>query len=72
MRYRSEDEDSARWLDFPFREGDIVISTRSKGGTTWLLSRHGTCWFGPHREERSSHGYFGPLGSSDRPGDPRR
>lgn len=35
VRYRSEDEDSARWLDFPSREGDIVISTRSKCGTTW-------------------------------------
>jgi len=34
-RYRSPDEDSARWLDFPFRQGDIVISTRSKSGTTW-------------------------------------
>ncbi|MFY1700645.1 sulfotransferase domain-containing protein [Micromonospora sp. WMMA1923] len=36
FRYRSPDEDSARWLDFPFRDGDIVISTRSKSGTTWL------------------------------------
>ncbi len=35
LRYRSSDEDSARWLDFPFRPGDIVISTRSKSGTTW-------------------------------------
>lgn len=35
-RYRSADEDSARWVDFPFRDGDIVISTRSKSGTTWL------------------------------------
>ncbi|MFI5495440.1 sulfotransferase domain-containing protein [Actinoplanes sp. NPDC051859] len=35
MRYRSADEDSARWDDFPFRAGDIVISTRSKSGTTW-------------------------------------
>jgi|SRR5271166_553538 len=35
-RYRSSDEDSARWWDFPFREGDIVISTRSKSGTTWV------------------------------------
>lgn len=35
MRYRSPDEDSARWDDFPFRPGDIVISTRSKSGTTW-------------------------------------
>ncbi|HXQ44316.1 MAG TPA: DUF120 domain-containing protein [Acidimicrobiales bacterium] len=36
VRYRSEDEDSARWQDFAFREGDIVISTRSKCGTTWM------------------------------------
>ncbi|MFF5177698.1 sulfotransferase domain-containing protein [Micromonospora sp. NPDC000316] len=35
-RYRSEDEDSARWVGFPFRDGDIVISTRSKSGTTWM------------------------------------
>jgi hypothetical protein len=35
-RYRSADEDSARWDGFPFREGDIVISTRSKSGTTWM------------------------------------
>ncbi len=36
VRYRSADEDSARWLDFTFRPGDIVISTRSKSGTTWM------------------------------------
>ncbi|NEE00870.1 sulfotransferase domain-containing protein [Phytoactinopolyspora halotolerans] len=36
IRYQSADEDSARWLEFPFREGDIVISTRSKSGTTWM------------------------------------
>lgn len=36
VRYRSADEDSARWLGFPFRHGDIVISTRSKSGTTWM------------------------------------
>ena len=35
MRYQSSDEDSARWDGFPFRHGDIVISTRSKSGTTW-------------------------------------
>jgi hypothetical protein len=34
-RYISEMEDSHRWLDFPIRDGDIVISTRSKHGTTW-------------------------------------
>jgi len=36
VRYRSPDEDSARWEGFAFREGDIVISTRSKSGTTWV------------------------------------
>jgi aryl sulfotransferase len=36
VRYRSRDEDSARWLGFPFRAGDVVISTRSKSGTTWM------------------------------------
>lgn len=35
-RYTSADEDSGRWEDFPFRRGDIVISTRSKSGTTWM------------------------------------
>lgn len=35
-RYRSPDEDSHRWLEFPMRPDDIVISTRSKSGTTWL------------------------------------
>lgn len=34
--YTSSDEDSARWWDFPFRSGDIVVSTRSKSGTTWV------------------------------------
>ena len=28
--------DSTRWNDFEFRRGDIVISTWSKAGTTWL------------------------------------
>ncbi len=36
FRYQSPDEDSARWLGFPFRTGDIVISSRSKTGTTWV------------------------------------
>ncbi len=35
-RYRSADEDSARWTGLEFRDGDIVISTRSKHGTTWM------------------------------------
>src|SRR6266487_4727030 len=36
LRYRSHEEDSERWVGFPFREGDVVISTRSKSGTTWV------------------------------------
>jgi len=36
VRYVSPDEDSSRWTGFPFRDGDIVISTRSKTGTTWV------------------------------------
>lgn len=36
LRYVSADEDSARWEHFRFRDGDIVISTRSKSGTTWM------------------------------------
>lgn len=36
IRYTSPDEDSARWTGFPFRDGDIVIATRSKTGTTWV------------------------------------
>lgn len=36
VHYRSSDEDSERWLRFPHRRGDIVISTRSKSGTTWV------------------------------------
>jgi hypothetical protein len=35
-RYVSPDEDSGRWVGFGFRAGDIVISTRSKTGTTWV------------------------------------
>jgi aryl sulfotransferase len=47
FHYATHDEDSARWWEFPFREGDIVVSTRSKSGTTWmqmicLLLVHGT------------------------------
>ena len=34
--YHSEDDDSARWQHFPFRDGDVVVSTRSKHGTTWM------------------------------------
>ena len=36
VRYRSDMEDSARWDGFVLRPGDIVISARSKTGTTWV------------------------------------
>jgi aryl sulfotransferase len=36
IRYQSILADSARWEGFPFREGDIVISTPPKCGTTWI------------------------------------
>jgi aryl sulfotransferase len=36
VRYRSHDEDSARWKGLELRPGDIVISSRSKTGTTWM------------------------------------
>jgi aryl sulfotransferase len=35
-RYRSVVADSARWDNFAFRSGDIVISTPPKCGTTWM------------------------------------
>jgi hypothetical protein len=36
VRYTSADDDNMRWERFRFRDGDIVISTRSKSGTTWV------------------------------------
>lgn len=35
FRYVTGDEDSGRWTGFQFRDGDIVISARSRSGTTW-------------------------------------
>ncbi|WP_086839514.1 sulfotransferase domain-containing protein [Amycolatopsis kentuckyensis] len=35
-RYRTVVSDSALWARFPFRAGDIVISTPPKCGTTWM------------------------------------
>jgi RimJ/RimL family protein N-acetyltransferase len=34
--YKSDVDDNLRWADFAVRDGDIVISTRSKSGTTWM------------------------------------
>jgi tryptophanase len=33
--HRNAVMDSTRWDGFPFREGDIVIATWAKSGTTW-------------------------------------
>lgn len=35
-RYRTVVSDSAMWADFPFRAGDVVVSTPAKCGTTWM------------------------------------
>jgi hypothetical protein len=35
VRYHSIIADNARWEGFPFRDGDIVLSTPAKCGTTW-------------------------------------
>ena len=34
--YRTAEDDSTRWHDFPYRPGDIVVSTGHKSGTTWM------------------------------------
>ena len=52
MRYVSSDEDSGRWLGFPFRAGDIVISTRSKHGTTWTQQICALLVHGPQLPDR--------------------
>jgi aryl sulfotransferase len=36
VRYWSVEQDNARWLALEHRPGDIVISTRSRHGTTWM------------------------------------
>lgn len=34
--YTSDVDDNLRWSGIPLRDGDIVVSTRSKHGTTWM------------------------------------
>ncbi len=34
--YRVGRQDNSRWDGFVFHPGDIVISTRSRSGTTWM------------------------------------
>ena len=36
VRYRIGHQDNSRWDGFVFHPGDIVISTRSRSGTTWM------------------------------------
>jgi hypothetical protein len=51
--YRSVDSDSARWDGFALRPGDIVISTPSKSGTTWMQTLCGLLIFeGPDFPDR--------------------
>jgi aryl sulfotransferase len=42
--------DSTIWNDFRFRDGDIVISTYAKSGTTWMQQMIGQMLFGPDPE----------------------
>ncbi|MDN3357651.1 sulfotransferase domain-containing protein [Actinomadura sp. DC4] len=34
-QYQSPDYNSARWANFPLRDGDIIVSAPPKSGTTW-------------------------------------
>jgi hypothetical protein len=36
VRYKTTREDSARWNELEFRQDDIVVSARSRSGTTWM------------------------------------
>ncbi|MEM7540548.1 MAG: sulfotransferase domain-containing protein [Pseudomonadota bacterium] len=45
QHYESVIIDSRRWNDFQPREGDVVISTSYKGGTTWMQGICGTLIF---------------------------
>jgi aryl sulfotransferase len=42
--------DSTIWNDFRFRDGDIVISTYAKSGTTWIQQIVAQLLFGPNPE----------------------
>ena len=44
--YRGFISDSTRWHRFGFRDDDIIITTPSKCGTTWLQTIVGSLVFG--------------------------
>ena len=48
--YQDQLMDSTRWDDFPYRDGDIVIGTWAKSGTTWTQQIMGQLLFNgePH------------------------
>ena len=52
-RYRGFMADSDRWRRFAFRDGDIVITTPSKCGTTWMQSIVGMLVLGTPRPGRT-------------------
>lgn len=47
-RYTSSEEDSGRWDALTFRPGDIVVSSRSTHGTTWVQTIVLHLIHGPH------------------------
>lgn len=46
VRYRNQFMDSARWDDIELRDGDIIVSTPAKCGTTWTQIICGLLVFG--------------------------
>lgn len=46
--------DSTVWNDFPFRDGDVVIGTWAKSGTTWVQQIVGQLLLGPDPDIRAT------------------